>query len=115
MRRETGVGRVRARRGDYADALDKGHTVILIVTETTGAWSRALESTLRALAAAAATADGTDTTVYGRSRASPRSFYGHHAAAVSNAIVAADSTHDGEPVRPPAVAVPARVTKNVTQ
>ena len=62
------------------------------MTETTGAWSRALESTLRALAAAAATADGTDTTVYGRSRASPRSFYGHHAAAVSNAIVAADST-----------------------
>ena len=32
-----------------------------------------------------------DTTIYGTSRSSPRSFYGHHAAAVSAAIVFAES------------------------
>jgi hypothetical protein len=46
-------------------------------------FSRSLEKALRALATVAKLPEVDDTTIYGISRASPRSFYGHHAAAVS--------------------------------
>ena len=87
----TGAGRVEARDGDYTDALSKGSEVHLLVTETTGAFSHSLEKALRALATIAKLPEVDDTTIYGTSRSSPRSFYGHHAAAVSAAIVFAES------------------------
>ena len=105
--RATGEGRVEARDGDYADALTKGTEVHLLITETTGAFSRSLEKALRALATVAKLPEVDDTTIYGISRASPRSFYGHHAcisrasplsfyghhaAAVSAAVAFAEST-----------------------
>ena len=37
------------------------------------------------------TAEGHDSTVYGTSRASPRSFFPHHLAAISSSIVLADA------------------------
>ncbi|EOD05443.1 hypothetical protein EMIHUDRAFT_199185 [Emiliania huxleyi CCMP1516] len=46
--RVSGDGWVAAKDGDYADALSKGHTVIL--TESTGAFSADLDRVLRQLA-----------------------------------------------------------------
>ncbi|EOD37053.1 hypothetical protein EMIHUDRAFT_454997 [Emiliania huxleyi CCMP1516] len=48
--RVSGDGWVAAKDGDYADALAKGHTVILLVTESTGAFSADLDRVLRQLA-----------------------------------------------------------------
>ena len=77
--------------GDYADALGKGHGVQLLVTESTGALSPSLVWLLRQLARSATLPEGCDTTAYGSSRASPRAFFPHHAAAISAAIVSADA------------------------
>ena len=90
--RATGEGRVEARDGDYADALTKGTEVHFLITETTGAFSRSLEKALCALATVAKLPEVDDTTIYGISRASPRSFYDHHAAAVSAAVAFVEST-----------------------
>ena len=46
---------------------------------------------LHALAESTLTPEGHDSTVYGIGRASPRSFFSHHVAAVSSAIVLADA------------------------
>ena len=48
--RASGDGWVAAKDGDYADALSKGHTVIPLVTESTGAFSADLDRVLRQLA-----------------------------------------------------------------
>ena len=73
----------------YADGLIKGSRVALYVTETSGGACPALDLTLRRLGKLA-TAQGTvDFTQYGASRSAPRSFYAHHAAALSSAIVTA--------------------------
>ena len=77
--------------GDYADALSKGHGVLLLVTESTGALSPALVWLLRRLARSATLPEGCDTTAYGTSRGSPRAFFPHHAAAISAAIAGADA------------------------
>ena len=77
--------------GDYADALGKGHGVLLLVTESTGALSPTLVWLLRQLARSATLPEGCDTTVYGSSRGSPRAFFPHHAAAISAAITSADA------------------------
>ena len=88
----TGVGRVNAEPGDYSDAKSKGNTTNLLATESTGALSRTVIQLLHALAKSTLTPEGHDSTVYGTSRASPRSFFPHHvAAAVSSAIVLADA------------------------
>ena len=89
--RHTGEGRVAQRDGHYADALSKGSAVHLLVTETTGAFSSSLDTLLRALGTAARAPDACDTTRYGSSRSSPRTFYAHHAAAVSAAVQAHES------------------------
>ena len=53
-----------------------------------------LDWLLRALGITARAPDACDTTRYGSSRSSPRTFYAHHAAAVSAAIQAHESlTH----------------------
>ena len=89
--RRTGEGRVHARDGDYADALKKGHRVHLLVSESTGALSPDVIRLLRELAKTAQGTSGHDSTVYGLSRASPKSFFPHHLAAISSAIVCADA------------------------
>ena len=80
-----------ARAGDYAHALKKGHRVHLLVSESTGALSRAVTTLLSCLAKAVRAPEGHDSTVYGTGRASTKSFYTHHVAAISSAIVRADA------------------------
>ena len=63
----------------------------LLVTENSGAMSRVIIMLLRSLAATSRGAHGHDSTVYGTARASPRGFFAHHLAAISAAIVLADS------------------------
>ena len=53
--------------------------------------ARAVIRLLRELAKAAQGTSGHDSTVYGLSRASPKSFFPHHLAAISSAIVCADA------------------------
>ena len=89
--RVSGDGWVAAKDGDYADALAKGHTVILLVTESTGAFSADLDRVLRQLARTARASGSIDHTPYGTSRASTRSHYTFHSAAISAAIVTADA------------------------
>ena len=77
--------------GDYASALAKGHGVLLMGCESTGALFTAFALLLRTLGKAS-TAPGThDSTVYGSSRASPKGFFAHHTAAISAAVTLADA------------------------
>ena len=91
LNRRTGVGRVDAASGDYHDALEKGNLVHLLATESTGALSRGVIVLLKALAKSTKEPSGHDSTPYGDGRASPRSFFPHHLAAISSAIVRADA------------------------
>ena len=63
----------------------------LLVSESTGALSRAVTTLLSCLAKAVRAPEGHDSTVYGTGRASTKSFYTHHVAAISSAIVRADA------------------------
>ena len=87
----TGTGSLKARRGQYAGALALGHQVVLLATESTGAFSAPLVRLLKRLASNVASGDASDRTAYGTGRASPHDFTTHHAAAISSAIVAADA------------------------
>jgi hypothetical protein len=89
--RLTGVGRLTLKRGDYSDAADKGYLTYLLVTEPTGACSHELTRLLRAISKAVGLPGIYDSTIYGSSRASPRSFFPHHLAAISSAIVHTDA------------------------
>ena len=75
--RRTGQGRVDATPGHYNDALAKGNIVHLLATESTGALSPDVIRLLRELAKTAQGTSGHDSTVYGLSRASPKSFFPH--------------------------------------
>ena len=91
--RETGEGFVRATTDhDYADAQRRGNPVTLLVSETTGALSGTFVRALRALGKQARAPTTHDSTRYGTARTSPKSFYVHHAAAISAAIAYADAT-----------------------
>ena len=85
------LGRVDETKGHYDDALAKGNIVHLLATESTGALSPDVIRLLRELAKTAQGTSGHDSTVYGLSRASPKSFFPHHLAAISSAIVCADA------------------------
>ena len=85
--RSLGVGRVNGRVGAYADALSKHHGVALLHTETTGALALPFVALLRILAGVARRPGTTDSTVYGASRSSTRSFFIHHLASISSAIL----------------------------
>jgi hypothetical protein len=89
--RRTGLGRVDATPGHYRDALAKGNIVHLLATESTGALSRPVILLLKTLAKATQGTAGHDSTQYGLGRASPQSFFPHHLAAISSAIVRADA------------------------
>jgi len=89
--RLTGSGWVREHHGQYADALSKGHGAVLLGAETTGAFLPGLELLLKVLARQARAPGTHDSTVYGTARSSARTFYPHHAAAISSSIVTADA------------------------
>jgi hypothetical protein len=91
LNRRTGVGRVDPRPGDYADAFTKGNIAHLLASETTGALTPEVIRLLHALDKSTKDAQGHDSTQYGLGRASPQSFFPHHLAAVSCAIVRADA------------------------
>ena len=92
-RRAMGTGWVRETLDhDYADAQRRGHPVTLLVTETTGALSPTFDRALRALGKHARAPTTHDSTRYGLSRSSPRTFLAHHRAAISAAVVLADAT-----------------------
>jgi hypothetical protein len=63
-----------------------------MVTETTGALSPTFDRALRALGKHARAPTTHDSTRYGLSRSSPRTFLAHHRAAISAAVVLADAT-----------------------
>ena len=63
----------------------------LLVSEPTGACNPELTRLLRTTSKAIGLPGIHDSTVYGSSRASPRSFFAHHLAAISSAIVHADA------------------------
>ena len=63
----------------------------LLVLEESGAMNGALVRLLRALSKGIGLPDVHDTTVYGTARASPTSFYTHHMAAISAAVVQANA------------------------
>ena len=56
------------------------------MTESSGALAKPVVMLLRALARLATLPSGNNTTVYGSSRASPKSFFPHHVTAISAAI-----------------------------
>ena len=90
--RRTGTGWVAATtRHHYADALSHGRPVTLLVSESSGAISPAFDLTLRVLDRQSRARGATDSTIYGTSRASPRTFYAHHLAAFSAAVAHADA------------------------
>ena len=91
LNRLTGDGRVSLKRGEYSDAADKGHHTLLHVTEPSGACSRSLTRLLRDTSKTVGLPGVHDSTVYGTSRASPRSYFSHHIAAISSAIRLADT------------------------
>ena len=90
--RTTGAGWVDAFGGDYADARSKQIPVHLFLVEITGALTRSSVQVLTWLASrVSGRKKHVDTTVYGSSRASPRSFRPHHLANIAAAAVHTDS------------------------
>ena len=90
--RRTGLGWVAATdKHDYADAQRKGNHVLLLITENSGAMHRDLVRALHGLAAQSRLATSEDSTQYGTARTSPSSFFAHHLANVSAAVVYADA------------------------
>ena len=78
--------------GTYHDAIHvKKHPTTLVATESSGAVSPDGIAYLRRLARVARAPDTSDTTIYGVSRASTQSFFRHHLAAWSAAIVLTDA------------------------
>ena len=96
QRRDGVGGWVRAHGGDYADAQSKGFGLTLLHTETSGAIAGALDALLRRYDRLSRAVGTVDTTEYGQSPASPRTYYRHHLAAHSAAVVFADvvTIHD---------------------
>jgi hypothetical protein len=89
--RLTGVGRVSRKTGNYSDASSKGHGVHLLVSEPSGACDPATTRLLRDTSKAVGLPGIHDSTVYGSSRASTQSYFYHHLAAISSAIVLSDA------------------------
>ena len=89
--RSTGLGRVRPRDGQYADALRKGSRVHLAHAESSGALSPTLTDFIDACYRRLKRSKLADTTIYGTSRTSTKKFRPHHTSAMSAAIVYADA------------------------
>ena len=89
--RNNGEGFVAAHSGDYADALSKRRSIVLFNVETTGAIGWRGVRLVRALSKLTGRKGENDRTIYGESRASTRSFFVHHTAAIAGAVVSADA------------------------
>ena len=92
LNRRTGVGWV-AKTTDhaYADAISRKHPTTLLVAESTGAMSATSFKCIDTHAKESRAPAALDTTCYGQSRASHKSYLPHHVAAISAAIVFADT------------------------
>ena len=90
-KRLEGTGWVAEKPGDYTSALSKGHGVILLGCESTGALFTPFAFVLRTLGKVSIAPGTHDSTVYGTSRASPKGFLAHHQAAISAAVTQADT------------------------
>ena len=80
-------GRVAAHKGHYADGLAKGKTVVLLLTETTGAVEGTAVGALRAWHNESRTPGHADRTAYGWGRGATKSFFAHHLRLISLAAV----------------------------
>lgn len=89
--RLTGDGRVSRKTGAYSDGVAKGHGVHLLVSEPSGACDPATVRLLRDTSKAVGLPGIHDSTIYGSSRASTQSFFYHHLASISSAIVRSDA------------------------
>ena len=87
----TGKGYVEGKAGQYADALRKGSRVISAIVETFGGITPHFLSYLSYLARRAKGRHGRDSTVYGRSRTSARSFFTHHTQRIGLAAQVGDA------------------------
>ena len=82
----TGLGWVAAQTGYYTDAIkNKKNTVVALIAENFGGFTPAVTALLRRLAKRSCA----DTTSYDGEN-STHDFYGHHAAAISLAIVTSE-------------------------
>ena len=89
-----GTGWVKGAGGDYRDALAKGHKVKIVLVETTGGISPHTRAIYRRHARRASAKSARDTTKYGTTRVSTRSFYTHHTQRLSTAArVRLDATN----------------------
>ena len=93
----TGEGFVAAHDGLYADALAKGHSVVLLITETLGGAHPGLARLLRTLHKRATRPGFHDRTAYGLSRSATRSFHAHHlrllSLTIANAVAQSVDDH----------------------
>ena len=71
----------------YSDGISKGHGAHLLVSEPSGACDPATTRLLRDTAKAIGLPGIHDSTIYGSSRASTRSFYYHHLSNISRDLL----------------------------
>ena len=106
----TGVGSVKARPGDYFDALrNKKAIVVPMILEAQGGIAPHSLHFIRRLAQRAKGARGRDGTVYGRSRTSARSFFKHH----TQQLAAAAQVGDAKGIRRKITQMKIRLMKDV--
>ena len=85
----TGEGFVAAHDGLYADALSKGHIVVLLITETLGGAHSGVVRLFRQLHRRVSRPGFHDRTTYGLSRSATHSFHTHHLRLLSLTIASA--------------------------
>ena len=89
--RTTGEGFVAACDGDYADALRKKRSVVLFLTESSGAIDPRGVRLLAQLGKDVRRKGAVDGTVYGTAATSTRSFFVYHLSAVAAGVKHADA------------------------
>ena len=89
LKHTTGEGFVAAHDGLYADALSKGHSVVLLITETLGGAHPGVVRLRRPLHSRVGRPGFHDCTAYGLSRSATRSFHTHHLRLLSLTIASA--------------------------
>ena len=94
MSHATGKGYVASHRGTYHDALARKRNVVIpMIVEVFGGISKHSRAFISGCANRAAGGKGRDATKYGTARASPRSFYLHHAQRISAACAIGNARH----------------------
>ena len=87
----TGKGWVKAKDGQYKDALNKRTQVNLMLVESLGGVASGSRHRVRRLGRRAEGKGSVDRTKYGRTRISTKCFYTHHMQQLSKAAVVGDS------------------------